>query len=214
MITKLDKTYSTYSSLVSMMIRCIEGYCNVDSEIVYQCYCEKVSEIVAIEKLYEFSTFSSCLRAARATDTGSVFNEQLIGKPWLRLSESRFTDLTRCNHVKFVTLGGTIVTLKTKMLGNDIQYGIVPVTMSELGNSSCMKVPETNISVQMSRASHQTSLTGQQFLRILKKNRIPLSCFALKINTTVERLQSLKDEKTVPNYFLAQLQDHYQLSTQ
>lgn len=49
------------------------------------------------------------------------------------------------------------------------------------------------------------TMSGKQFIRLLRKHGIPLSAFAAKANCKLDSLKKLETKETVPNYYVEKL---------
>jgi len=50
------------------------------------------------------------------------------------------------------------------------------------------------------KSTEEESMTGREFYRTLKKKRFPLSCFAVRANTSIVKLKSFQMDEAVPTW--------------
>jgi hypothetical protein len=64
----------------------------------------------------------------------------------------------------------------------------------------------------MKAAKQINQLKGNEFLRQLKKRRIPLSTLAFKANSNINELRAIATENKVPGKFISAYRQHLKVS--
>ena len=191
LITTQPLSFARYNQLVSMLLRCIDETRRHDLEVTKFAYIKGLSEWQAIELMF-IREFYSAQLSPYSGGFGNVLNDGLTCKPHIEISRYRYTQLLQTSTERFSTNGGAVVSLSIKPNKHQ-RFGLVPLEKKEL-----LDVMTKPASTQ----TDETQLNGEEFLRLVRKRRIPLSCIAQQANSTIDKIKALKKDKPVPPHYM------------